>query len=87
MDLYTRYAIAAAKEAEDSGMDLEKEDLNRIGGITCRYRGILYFEEEAANYTLNKDTVWNEIQPIFILKMIADIASGTDLYHVWFPRS
>lgn len=34
MDLYTQYAIAAAKEAvEDSGMDLEKEDLNRIGVI------------------------------------------------------
>ena len=34
MDLYTQYAITAAKEAvADSGIDVEKEDLNRIGVI------------------------------------------------------
>ena len=34
MDLYTQYAIVAAKEAiADSEMDLEKEDLNKIGVI------------------------------------------------------
>ena len=34
MDLYTQYAIAVAKEAvADSGLDVEKEDLNRIGVI------------------------------------------------------
>ncbi len=34
MDLYTQYAIAVAKEAvSDSGLDVEKEDLNRIGVI------------------------------------------------------
>ena len=32
MDLYTQYAIAVAKEAvSDSGLDVEKEDLNKIG--------------------------------------------------------
>ena len=32
MDLYTQYAIAVAKEAvADSGLDVEKEDLNKIG--------------------------------------------------------
>ena len=48
MDLYTQYAIAAAKEAvEDSGMDLEKEDLNRIGVIYgVGIGGIHTFEEE-----------------------------------------
>ena len=49
MDLYTQYAgIAAAKEAvEDSGMDLEKEDLNRIGVIYGVGIGIfMHFEEE-----------------------------------------
>ena len=34
MDLYTQYAITAAKEAvADSGIDVEKEDLNKIGVI------------------------------------------------------
>ena len=34
MDLYTQYAIAVAKEAVgDSGLDVENEDLNRIGVI------------------------------------------------------
>lgn len=34
MDLYTQYAVAVAKEAvADSGLDIENEDLNRIGVI------------------------------------------------------
>ena len=34
MDLYTQYAVAVAKEASyDSGLDIENEDLNRIGVI------------------------------------------------------
>ena len=70
MDLYTQYAIAAAKEAvEDSGMDLEKEDLNRIGVIYgVGIGGIHTFEEEVANYTLNKDTVGPKFNPFFIPK-------------------
>ena len=32
MDLYTQYAVVAAKEAvTDAGLDTEKEDLNKIG--------------------------------------------------------
>ena len=35
MDIYTQYAIAAAKMAiEDSKLDLSKEDLSRIGCVT-----------------------------------------------------
>ncbi|MGL5272461.1 MAG: beta-ketoacyl-ACP synthase II [Phocaeicola sp.] len=78
MDLYTQYAIAAAKEAvTDSGMDIEKEDLDRIGVIYgVGIGGIHTFEEEVANYTLTKDTVGPKFNPFFIPKMIADIASG-----------
>ena len=59
MDLYAQYAIVSAKEAiEDSGMDLEKEDLNRIGVIFgVGIGGIHTFEEEVKNYTLTKDTL------------------------------
>ncbi len=78
MDLYTQYAIAAAKEAvEDSGMDLEKEDLNRIGVIYgVGIGGIKTFEEEAGNYAINGPQLGPKFNPFFIPKMIADIASG-----------
>ena len=47
MDLYTQYAIAVAKEAVgDSGLDVENEDLNRIGvSLRRRYRWHPTFEE------------------------------------------
>ena len=50
MDLYTQYAVAVAKEAvSDSGLDVEKEDLNRIGVIFgAGIGGIHTFEEEVS---------------------------------------
>ncbi len=77
MDLYTQYAIAVAKEAvEDSGLDLEKEDLNRIGVIFgSGIGGIRTFEEEVGYYAQNKDK-GPRFNPFFIPKMIADIAAG-----------
>ena len=79
MDLYTQYAIAAAKEAvTDSGMDVEKEDLNRIGVIFgVGIGGLHTFEEEIfPSYAQTKDTIGPRFSPFFIPKMIADIASG-----------
>ena len=78
MDLYTQYAIVAAKEAiEDSAMDLDKVDKNKIGVIygVC-IGGLNTLEEELFNYALNKDTMGPKFNPFFIPKMIADIASG-----------
>ena len=67
MDLYTQYALAAAKMAvADSGMNLETVG---IGGIHT-------FEEEAGNYAINGATLGPKYNPFFIPKMIADIASG-----------
>ncbi len=78
MDLYTQYAIVAAKEAiEDAKIDVENEDLNRVGVIYgVGIGGIHTFEEEVANYALNKETAGPKFNPFFIPKMIADIASG-----------
>ena len=78
MDLYTQYAITAAKEAvADSGIDVEKEDLNKIGVIFgVGIGGLHTFEEEVLNYAQNKDTIGPRFSPFFIPKMIADIASG-----------
>lgn len=77
MDLYTHYAIAVAKEAvEDSGMDLEKEDLTRIGVIFgAGIGGINTFEEEVGNYYTRKE-MGPKFNPFFIPKMISDIAAG-----------
>ena len=78
MDLYTQYAIVAAKEAiEDSGMDLETVDKNKIGVIYgVGIGGLNTLEEELFNYALTKDAMGPKFTPFFIPKMIADIASG-----------
>ena len=78
MDLYTQYALAAAKMAiEDSGMDLETVDRNEIGVVLgVGIGGIKTFEEEAGNYAINGPQLGPKFNPFFIPKMIADIASG-----------
>ena len=78
MDLYTQYAIAVAKQAvTDSGLDVENEDLNRIGVIFgAGIGGIHTFEEEAGNYALTGKENGPKFNPFFIPKMISDIAAG-----------
>ena len=78
MDLYTQYAIVAAKEAiADSAMDLEKVDKNKIGVIYgVGIGGLNTLEEELFNYALTKEKMGPKFNPFFIPKMIADIASG-----------
>ena len=78
MDLYTQYALAAAKMAiEDSGMNLETVDKNEIGVVLgVGIGGIKTFEEEAGNYAINGPQLGPKFNPFFIPKMIADIASG-----------
>ncbi len=77
MDRYTQYAVAVAKQAvTDSALDLEKEDLNRIGVIFgAGIGGIQTFEEEVKNYATNKEN-GPKFNPFFIPKMISDIAAG-----------
>ncbi len=76
-DRYSQFAIHAAKEAmEDSGLDLDKENRDRIGVIfSAGIGGIRTFEEEVGNYYLEKDR-GPRFNPFFIPKMIADIAAG-----------
>ncbi len=78
MDLYTQYAVAAAKEAvSDAAIDVEKVDLNKVGVILgVGIGGIRTFEEEVGSYEQTKDTLGPKFNPFFIPKMIADIASG-----------
>ena len=77
-DRYSLLAIGAAKQAvEDTGMDLENEDKNRIGVIfAAGIGGIKTFEDEVTAYAKTKDTIGPKFNPFFIPKMIADIAAG-----------
>ncbi len=76
-DRYSQLAVKAAKEAvENSGLDFEKEDTNRIGVIfSAGIGGIKTFEEEVGGYYLAKDK-GPRFSPFFIPKMIGDIAAG-----------
>ncbi len=78
MDIYTQYAIAAAKMAiADSGMNMETIDKNEIGVVLgVGIGGIKTFEDEAGNYAINGPEMGPKFNPFFIPKMIADIAAG-----------
>ncbi len=78
MDIYTMYALAAAKQAiEDSGIAGESIDKNEVGVVLgVGIGGIRTFEEEVSNYALNGAQLGPKYNPFFIPKMIADIAAG-----------
>lgn len=75
LDRYAQFALIAADEAiADSGMEMEKLDLNKVGVIfSSGIGGISTFQEEVENYDVERGPRFN---PFFIPKMIADIASG-----------
>lgn len=77
MDRYTQMALIAAKQAvEDSGMNLETVDKDRIGVVFgVGIGGIKTFEDEVAYYAQHKED-GPKFNPFFIPKMIADIAAG-----------
>ena len=77
MDRYAQLAMAAAVQAvDDSKMDLEKVDKNRMGVVFgVGIGGIKTFEDEVEYYALHKEN-GPKFNPFFIPKMISDIAAG-----------
>ena len=77
MDRYTQLAIIAAKQAiEDSQVDLDAIDKQRVGVVYgVGIGGIKTFEDEVTYYGLHQEA-GPKFNPFFIPKMIADIASG-----------
>ncbi len=73
-DLYTQYAFASTSQAiEDSGLNLEKVDGDRVGVIWgAGIGGLQTFFEEARNFDEDRP----RFSPFFIPKMIANIAGG-----------
>ena len=77
MDRYAQLAIAAAVQAvDDSAMNLETVDKNRIGVVFgVGIGGIKTFEDEVVYYGKNAEN-GPKFNPFFIPKMISDIAAG-----------
>jgi 3-oxoacyl-[acyl-carrier-protein] synthase II len=75
-DPFTQYALAASEMAlQDSGVDLSKEDRDRIGVVVGSGIGGMW------TYHRQQETMWqsngpHRISPFFIPMMIADIAPG-----------
>lgn len=76
MDLFTQFAVVVGEEAvKDSGLDLEKVNLDRAGIIWgSGIGGLKTFEEEVLSFGNGDGTP--RFNPFFIPKMIADSASG-----------
>ena len=77
MDRYTQLALVAATQAvNDSKIDAEEVDKNRVGVIFgVGIGGIKTFEDEVKYYG-SHEADGPKFNPFFIPKMIADIASG-----------
>ena len=73
-DLYTQYAFATSAQAiEDSGLDVENIDGDRVGIIWgAGIGGLQTFHEEVRAYREERP----RFSPFFIPKMIANIAGG-----------
>jgi len=76
MDRFTQYAMVASDEAIiDSGLNLDKENLDKIGVIWgAGIGGLETFQNQMIEYANGNGTP--RFNPFFIPKMIADIAPG-----------
>ena len=76
MDIFTQFAIFVAEEAiQDSGIDLEKLDMDSVGVIWgSGIGGLNVLEENVSAHALGSGTP--RYNPFMIPKMIPDIAPG-----------
>ncbi|HOO27182.1 MAG TPA: beta-ketoacyl-ACP synthase II [Lachnospiraceae bacterium] len=75
MELFSQYAVAAAKEAmEDAGIDMEKEDAYRAGCAIGSGIGSLQAMEKEHTKLVEKGP--NKLNPLFIPMMISNMAAG-----------
>lgn len=75
MDRFCQFAMLAADKAvKDSGMELEREDLDRIGVITASgIGGMKTFQD---NHKILLERGPSRVSPVFIPMMISNIAAG-----------
>ncbi len=85
MDRCTQLAmISAIQSVKDAGIDLEKEDMTRIGVVYgIGIGGIKTFQDEVMYYGQHQED-GPKFNPFFIPKMISDIAAGQISIHFGF---
>lgn len=79
LDKYSHFAIASAVQAmNDSGLDLEKEDLNRIGVVLGFGMGGVDSFEEGIDTIHEQKKLGQEpkVTPFFVPRILGSIASG-----------
>lgn len=75
MELFSQYAVAAAKEAfMDAGLDMEQEDAYRVGVIVGSGIGSLQAVETAHEKIITKGP--GRVSPMLVPLMISNMASG-----------
>ena len=80
MELFSQYAMAAAKEAiEDAKIEMEQEDPYRVGcAIGCGVGSLQAIERE---YTKLVEKGPNRVGPLFVPMMISNMAAGNVSIH------
>lgn len=75
MELFSQYAVAAAKEAlEDSGLEIEKEDPYMVGTSISSGVGSLQAMEREHSRLVEKGP--GRVGPLFVPMMISNMAAG-----------
>ena len=77
MDLFSQFAMVASEEAlNDSGLDLEKTNLDRVGVIIGSGIGGMATYQDQVEQLFNRDGKPDRISPFFVPMLISDIAAG-----------
>jgi len=77
MDRYAQFAVVVAEEAiKDAELNIETEDLNKIGVIFGAGIGGIRTFEEQVGYYYQHESDGPRFNPFFIPMMISDIAAG-----------
>lgn len=75
MELFSQFAVAAAKEAmKDSGLNMEKEDAYRVGTSISSGIGSLQAIEREHSRLVEKGP--SRVNPLFVPMMISNMAAG-----------
>lgn len=75
MELFSQYAVAASKQAvEDAGLDIEKEDMTRVGVSVGSGIGSLQAMEKDHTKLMEKGP--GRISPLLVPMMISNMAAG-----------
>lgn len=75
MDLFTQYAVAAAKMAvEDAKLTIDESNANRVGvWIGCGIGGMQTYEEQMRKFI---EKGYKRVSPFFVPMLIPDMAAG-----------